>query len=537
MDDNKNKSKTFVLGAAILGVAGLITKLLGAVFRIPLTNIIGASGMAYYQTAYPVYVMLLMISTSGLPTAISRMVAERRAREKFFEAHRVFKVSFAFMSLLGAVTGIGLFVFAPRICELQLEPDAVHAMRATAPALIFCPIMSCFRGFFQGRRTMAPTALSQVVEQLFRVGLGLALAHYFLRTDVAHAAAGASFGATAGAFFGLFAIVLLYLKKKNEIFEEFETRLFEKSNFELLFEILTIAIPITLGASIMPILNWIDTLIVKRRLLAIGYEDALARRLFGELSGMAAPIINFPMVFTQAVCMSIVPVVTDAYKRNDSEFLKHNTALGLRYAFIIILPCAAGMIVLSKPIMMLLYPRQLESAVSAASCLAIYAVGMVFLSAIHALTGILQGIGKHKIPVINLFIGAVIKTFATYILTGIPFINVRGAAIGTVLAYFVAAYLNFRAAVKYTDARVDMALSVGKPLLSAVIMAPIAWLVYKAAVYDLGNTVSTLLAIAAGALVYALMVFVTGAISSEDIEAVPRLGRLLAVLKRFKLIK
>jgi len=536
--EDKNKSKSFVIGAAVLGIAGLITKLLGAFFRIPLTNIIGASGMGYYQTAYPVYVMILVISTSGLPTAISKMVAERRAQNQFFEAHRVFKVSFKLMLCIGLITGIGVFILAPWICSLQLEPDAVYALRSISVALILCPIMSCIRGFFQGRRTMTPTAISQVAEQLFRVGIGLLLANILLKQSPALAAAGAASGASFGAVFGLLAVAFIYFKKRNEIYEEFGDNLVAiKSEKELLKEILFIAVPITLGASIMPIINWIDTLIVKRRLLAIGYEADIARTLFGELSGMAAPIINFPMVFTQAVCMSIVPVISDAWKKEDVEFVKYNCIIGLRYALIIMLPCAAGMIALSKPIMLLLYPRQIESAMSAAGCLAIYAVGMIFLAIIHTISGALQGMGKQNIPVINLAIGAFVKIVVTYVLTGIPSINVRGAAAGTVCAYFVAALLNYIALRKLTKLEIKFRLTVIKPLVAAVVMAIVAWLVYMAALHNLGGTISTLLAILVGVVVYVIMIFVTKTITVDDLDTVPKLRKVARLLRKFRLVK
>lgn len=538
LEDNKNKSKSFVLGAAILGVAGLITKLLGAAFRIPLTNIIGASGMGYYQTAYPVYVLLLTISTSGIPTAISKMVAERRAQEQYYEAYRVFKTAFKLMLGIGLVTSIGVLIFAPAICDFQLEPDAVYALRSIAPALLLCPVMSCFRGFFQGRRTMTPTALSQVAEQVFRVGLGLLLAHLLLEKGAQYAAAGAASGASIGAFFGLLMVVFVYIKKHAAIKEEFGDSLVAISaEKKLLKEILIIAVPVTLGASIMPILNWIDTLIVKRRLLSLGYDAELARTMFGELSGMAAPIINFPMVFTQAVSMSLVPIVTDAWKKGDKEFVKYNCALGLRYALIIMLPCAGGMIALSKPIMTLLYPYQKESAISAAGCLVIYAVGMIFLAIIHTLTGLLQGAGKQNLPVINLAVGAIVKVVLTYTLTGIPSINVKGAALGTVGAYIVAASLNYMAAKKYVGVKVNVKLTVVRPFISAAVMSVIAWLCYMAAGSKFGNTISTFIAIAAGIVVYVIMIFATKTISSADLDSIPKLRKLSKLLKKLRLLR
>ena len=524
-NNEKNSKKSFVAGAAVLGIAGLITKLLGAVFRIPLANIIGASGMAYYQTAYPVYVMLLMVSTTGLPTAISRMVAERRAVGQYHEAHRVFSISFKLMLALGLITGVGLFILAPSICRFQLEPEAVYAMRATAPALILCPMMSCFRGFFQGRKTMAPTAISQVAEQFFRVGLGLFLAYLLLKIDAPHAAAGACFGATAGGLFGFLAVYIIYLKKKDEVFGEFVDTAPIKTTKEIFKEILSIAVPITIGAGIMPIMNWIDTLVVKRRLLAIGYSNEVARTMFGELSGLAAPIINFPNVFTSAVCMSLVPVITDAFKKGDEDFIRENASLSLRYSAIIIMPCAAGLVCLAEPVMKLLYPRQLESAVAAAPCLAIYAVGMIFLSTTQATNGVLQGIGKQIIPVTSLAAGAIVKFIATFILTGIPLLNVKGAALGSLLANLTAAACNLIAVKRFTGFKIDWVLTCIKPLASSVVMAGFVLGAYRIASMKFGNTISTFMGILAGVVIYVLMVLITKTITPSELKKMLKRGK------------
>jgi len=538
MKENKIK-KTFVAGAMLLGAAGILVKVLGLFFRIPLTNIIGADGMGYYQTAYPVYVLILTISTSGLPTAISRMVSERRSLNNYYEAYRVFKVSFSVMLILGLSTGILLFIFAPMISELQKEPDAVMALRATVPALILCPVLSCYRGFFQGQSNMVPTALSQVVEQIFRVGVGLGLALLLVSKGLPQAAAGASFGASAGSIFGLAAII--YLFQRNRYKMEDEIRMSGRKSTEtsgsIVSNLLKIAVPITIGACIMPILNWIDTLIVKRRLLFIGYDNTAARTLYGELSGMASPIINVPQVLTQTLVQTLVPVISSAFKRDDMDFVRKNASLGLRYAFTVSLPCAVGMIVLSKPIMQLFYPTQQKSLANAAACLSIYAVGMVFLSSTHALTGVLQGIGKQTIPVRNLFIGAAVKAVVTYVLTGIPAINVKGAAVGTACAYIIAAWLNFAAVRKYTAVKPDIKIVVIKPLLSAAVMGVVVFFVFRLIKDPLGNTVSTLLSVFIGVVIYAAMMLITRGITAEDFESVPKLRKLAAILRKIHLIR
>ncbi len=523
----------------VLGLAGLMVKVLGAVFRIPLGNLIGDDGMGYYQTAYPIYVLFLTIATAGIPTAVSRMVSERYALGQPNEAHRVFRLSSVLLFATGAMGAALLFFGAGTITEAILEPDAVYCMRAIAPALIFVPLMGSFRGFFQGRQTMGPTAVSQFVEQLFRVICGLTLSFYLIDYGLPYAAAGASFGATAGGIFGFIAIGIIYLRKKKEIDGELDgadTAPVESTR-QILMTILTIAVPITIGASIMPIINSIDTAIVKNRLVSIGYDRDIARSLYGQLTGMAAPIINLPQVFTQGVSMSLVPVVAAAYKRGETDFMRENIALGLRYAMLISTPCAFGLMFLAKPIMMLLYPRQQASAVSAAGCLAVLALGVIFLSLVHASTGTLQGIGRQQIPVMNLCFGAAAKVCVTYVLTGIPALNVLGAAAGTASAYLVAALLNIRCVRKYTGTQIDLVMTVIKPVAASAVMGAGALGVYKLLLPVLGSSVSCIFAVGAGVVFYVLMVFLTKCITPDEIRSMPRGSSLIKVFTRLHLIR
>ena len=538
MEDSKSK-KTFVLGAMLLGIAGVMVKVLGLFFRIPLTNLIGVEAMAYYQIAYPVYVMILTVSTSGLPTAISKMISERRAAGHYYEAYRVFRVSFKVMLALGVITSVGVFIFAPMITKLQKEPDAVYALRATTPALLLCPLLSCYRGFFQGQKNNAPTAVSQVIEQIFRVGFGIAMAVLLLKIDLPHAAAGASSGASIGSLFGLIAILFLFMQNKEKMHAEIKEsgRKPMQSTRGIIRDLLAIAVPTTIGACIMPILNWIDTLIVKRRLLSIGFADSVARTLYGELTAMASPIVNVPQYLTQAIAISLVPVISDAYRRDDMDFVRKNANLGLRYGFTLVLPCSLGMMVLAKPIMQLFYPTQTASIPNAAVCLRIYAVGLVFLSMTHAFTGVLQGIGKQNIPVINLLIGAVVKTVMTFILTGIKVINVRGAAVGTACAYLVSAWLNYKAVKRHTYAKFDIKTVFVRPAISAAIMAVVVFFGYRLLHAHMGNALSTIISVFVGVIAYALLIFLTGAITAEELEAVPRLRKAARVLKKLHLLK
>ncbi len=537
--NGNNKGKTFVGGAIILGLAGLLVKILGAFFRIPLGNIIGDDGMGYYQTAYPIYNLFLTIATAGIPTAIARMTSERYALGRPYEAYRVFRVSSLLLFVTGAVSCAIFYFGAGLISGWVHEPDAVYCMKAIAIALLFVPLMGSFRGFFQGRQNMRPTAVSQVVEQIFRVAVGLGLTVLLLPKGLPFAAAGASFGAAAGGIFGFITSLLSYKANKKKIDKELEGA--DKTPLEsrraILWTILTIAVPITIGASVMPIINALDTAIVKSRLIAIGYDSGVARSLYGQLTGMAAPIINVPQVFTQAVSMSLVPVVAAAFKRGDTDFMRRNISLSLRYAMIISAPCAVGIMVLAKPVMLMFYPYQKESAVNAAGCLAVLAVGTIFLALVHASTGTLQGIGRQQIPVRNLCFGALSKIAVTYVLTAIPALNVRGAACGTVAAYCTAAALNILCVRKYTGTRPDPVLTFVKPLLAAAVMGAASAGAYALLHRFLGNALSCLGAIAVGVVVYAVMIFVTRSLSAEELAGMPKGEKLLSILRKMRLLR
>ncbi|MDR1068080.1 MAG: polysaccharide biosynthesis protein, partial [Clostridiales Family XIII bacterium] len=528
--------KTFFQGAVILTTAMALSKLLGAIFRIPLTNMIGADGMAYYQAVYPIYVILLTVSIAGYPVAISRMVSERLTFGDHYGAHRAFRIALGVMVALGTVSFLVMWFFAETFSGFTKNMGSVYGMRAIAPALFFVPIMSAFMGYFQGMRNMRPSAATQVTEQLFRVAAGLTLALVLVGKSKEYAAAGANFGATAGAFAGLLLMLLIYLAKVKK--PGFREKLAEcKERFgateqplnRILIALFSITIPIMIGASIMPIMNYLDAVIVSNRLTAAGWDPVEVRSMYGQLSAMASSIINLPQALTQTIAVSLVPTVIAAFKTRDHEFLGHNITLSMRMCVIISLPCAVGVVVLAEPIMKLLYPYQMDDAIAAAPGLQILAAGIVFLACIQTLTGVLQGVERQGRPVLNLFIGAGAKVIITYTLTGIRSINILGAAMGTVAAYIIAATLDYRAVKRFTRADIEWKLVLLRPLVSAAVMGGCAFGAYKLCNLLVGNSVSTLFGVLAGGLVYVVMVFVTGAIRPDELAMLPK-GEKLAKL-------
>lgn len=530
--------KSFLQGAVILGMAGIIVKVLGAFFRIPLANMIGDDGMGYYQTAYPIYVFLLVLSTAGLPTAISKIVSEKNAIGNRYGAHRVFKISFILMFVIGIVTASVLFFGAKYIVQILGNPGAFYAMMAIAPALLFTPIMAAFRGYFQGLQDMKPTAISQVIEQLVRVGTGFTLALVLISKGLEYSAAGASFGATAGAVGGAIILIGIYFRRKKIINEEIQhtkKQVYESAG-TILKRVFIIAIPITIGAAIMPIMNMIDVAIVMRRLQEVGFTAETANSLYGQLTGMAGPIINFPQVLSMGIAMSLVPAISDAFERRDYPFLRDNVESGVRISMLIGLPCGFGIMALSEPIMLLLYPMQQASAVSAAGSLSILALGVIFLTLVQTLTGILQGLGKPAIPVRNLFIGGILKITVTYFLTGIPSINIKGAAAGTFIAYMTATFLNLYHVKKYTGAKFNFHLTVIKPLTAAIIMTVSVIGLFHIFEPIAGSSMATAFSILMGAIIYGLVLIIVKGITADDFELLPKGRKIKKLLIKLKLI-
>ncbi len=530
----------FFKGAAVLSIAGILVKILGAIYRIPLSNIIGDEGMGYYQTAYPFYQLLLTLSTSGFPVAIAKIVSEKRALGDYRSAYKVFKIASLGLLIGGILSSLFIALGAEYIVESVGNRNAYYSLIALVPALLFVPLMSSFRGFFQGRKTMIPTAISQIVEQLVRVVVGLSLTVVLLNKGISIAAGGASFGGSAGAIAGMVAIVFIYLKYKGSIKDEI--RLSTVNNeygvSRIVKDLLLIAIPITIGSAIVPIMDTIDTALIFQRLQVIGYSEKVANDLYGQLKGNAQTLINLPMVFSVSIAMSLVPAISDAYARKSRGEIKELISSGIRMTLLIGLPAALGLFVLAEPVISLLYfTRSAETIESTGRILAVLSFSVIFLTLVQTLTAMLQGIGKTFVPVRNLAIGAVAKVILTYLLTAIPEINIRGAAISTVITYAIASFLDLYSIVNITRLKLDYKTIIFKPLISAIGMALVVKLGYEVVVGFAGNTIATLAGVLAGVIAYGILLVVTGTLTKEDYSLLPIGDKIAKKLEKFKLLK
>lgn len=529
MADKKN---SFLKGALILTAAGFIVKALGAAYRIPLALLIKDEGMGLYQMAYPIYLILLAISTAGLPTAISKMVSEDVALGRYKNAYRIFVVSLLVLASVGLVLTLVLVAGAELLStRVYQNPKAYYSIISIAPAIFFVSIMSCFRGFFQGLQDMTPSAISQIVEQIGRVVAVFILANLLLPYGVEFAAAGAAFGPVAGAVAGLIVLILVYYNKKGHLIKKMssDTSQTLESFLHIIYRLFSFAIPITLGGLISPFMNMADAAIVNARLQYAGFSVKRATELFGQLTGMAAPLVNLPVVATTALSASLVPAISEAMALNNRQLIASRAETGMRFSIIFGLPAAVGMYVLASPITILLY-KNAEAGIP----LEVLAWGVVFLALTQTTTGILQGIGKTTIPVTNMLYGAVIKVVINYALTGVPHINIKGAALGTVMGYLIPSILNAWQVVKWTNLRVDLNYMVIKPAIAAAIMGiGVKFAHSELMLIGFSQNKATIVAIALGVIIYALALILMGGLRKEDLELLPGGRRIVTVLKKF----
>lgn len=528
----ENKSGSFVSGAALLMVAGLIVKFIGAVYRIPLNNIVGPEGMGYYDVVYRYYGVLVVISTSGFPTAISKMVSERVTQGDYRGARAVFRVSFRLLLGFGIATTLLMFLGAGSLSALtyadatgEIAKQAL-SFRALAPSLFFVSILCAYRGYLQGLQRMGGTAASQLVEQLGRLLVGFTLAFALLPRGPEYAAMGALIGISASELLGLATIYVFYFRHKPTLTLQIAHQPKSKAKYSfgsLSGQLLSIVIPVTIGASIMPLTNLMDTAMIIRTLSGIGYTTEAAREAYSLLSSFVNPIINMPAVLTVALAMSLVPAIAALMAAKDYLHVRNASRTGIKLALVISTPCAVGLYVLARPILGMLYgvltPQQLDVA---AGLMQTACVGVIFLSLVQTVTAMIQGIGKPLVPVINLAFGGILKIIIMLVLVRIPHINIQGAAVSTVACYAAACLLDVIYLVRKTSVKLNVLDVFVKPVFSSVAMGVVVYFLYGSlSALELNKYVSTLGAVGAGVLLYIALFFLLRMFNEDDLAFIP----------------
>ena len=533
----------FVKGAAILGVAGLVSKLLGAVYRIPYQNIAGDIGLYVYMQVYPLYSTLLILATAGFPIAISKIVSERLAVGDAPGARKAFRVASISLLVLGLFFFFLLYAGAPLVSRFMGDEHLTQPLRAVAWSLPLVPMVSILRGYFQGQQNMMPTGVSQVIEQLVRVIFILAAAFWAMMVyhDEYLAGTGAVFAAFPGALAAI-VVLLVYWRRNNRSpiasgITAGQPLAKTWSNRDVLRSLLYYALPICLGALVLPLIPLVDSLTVVNLLQWSGVHEDAAKLVKGAFD-RGQPLIQFGTFFATSLSLALVPAISEAVAQGQHQLIANRTEVALRLTFLLGLPASFGLALLAEPINVMLY-----GDANGTEALAIQAFTILFATLGIATSGILQGLGRVTLPARNLFIGVLVKLVLNVAL--VPFWGISGAALATVMAYLAAMLCNMAAIRKYTGALFGLRQIVGKPLLSVVIMAVVVlaaeWLstlilheVIKTG--RLLNTLVGLTAVGAGGVTYLLALLKTGGLTRADIRFLPRGERIASLLTRLNLM-
>ncbi|MBQ9376419.1 MAG: polysaccharide biosynthesis protein [Schwartzia sp.] len=539
---SSTKGESLMKGTFILTIAGIVVKIIGSLNWIFVSRVLGGEGIGLYQMAFPIYFFALSVSTAGVPVAISIITAERVALKDIFGARRVFHISMALMLVTGVLFSLLTYFGAGWLIEYQFirDPRAYYSVVVLAPAIFFVTLLASSRGYLQGWQRMTPTAVSQIVEQIFRVITMVMLAAYFLPMGLEYAAAGASFGACAGAITGLIVLVWYHWQLDRDIRRDYTPEELlpredvpQESCREILVRLFKLALPVSAASIMLPVVSNLDLAIVPQRLEVAGYTVHQATELFGYLTGMAVPLINLSTIITASLAVSIIPALSEARAKEDSARIYDQTAAGIRISNFVCFPAFVLVCVLATPISTLIY-----NAPGAGPAVWACSFSIVLLGLHQVSTGILQGLGHPTIPMVNMILAAVAKVILNWTLTAIPTLGIMGAAFATAADMGVAAVINMFFIHKYIGYSMEW-----KHFFKAVCASAIMALSVKA-FYDVTlaawniNVVSIFGAVFVGGAVYIAAMLIVGGIGEADMARVPMLGRVaIRFLRRIGVFK
>lgn len=522
----QRKKQNFIEGAMILVVASALVKIIGAFYKIPLKNIVGSEGMGLFSVAYQLYNVMLVVATVGLPVALSKMVAEAVTLGKMREVRRIVKVGAAVFVPIGAVCSVLLLAFAKPLAAAFGNGDAALAVVAIAPSVLLVAVISVFRGYYQGLSNMVPTAVSQVIEALCKLGIGLVLATLALRRGMSMpaVAAMAILGVTLGeALSALYLIVRSFFARTRERTPVLNDSM--RSWKELVKTLLMLAIPVTVSNSVMSLTNLIDLGLVMNRLQDAGMSQTAATELYGIYNTMPVALFGLPQTLITALAVSILPAVAGACAAQNFTKASKTIGTSLRLGMLIALPAGVGLGALAGPILRLLYR---QDTVAATPMLQILSIAVPFVAAVALTNSILQGLGRADLSLIAMFAGALVKLIAEYQLLGDPNVQILGAPVSTVLCYLAVVFINIFNIGRLSGALPSFGKTVGRPFAAAVGMGAAAMICFNglsaslsAAPASLADKGITLISIVAAVAVYGILLLALGAVQREDVLLLP----------------
>lgn len=506
--------------ATILAVGTVVSKALGALYRIPLTNVLGAEGMGMYQLVFPVFALFMVLSSAGIPTAISRLVAEKRAMGQGVKKYLF--MGFVVLATLSALFTILVASLSRPLALLQGNEGVTVGFQVIAPSIFFVGLTAGFRGWFQGEMYMIPTATSNIATQAVKLAVGLGLAVYLKRFGIMWSVVGALVGVTLSEVVTVIYLALFYVVRERRSIVRDKITLPCKDEWR---DMMRVALPMAVVAVLLPLSNFLDSFIVVNVLKWRGVGLPVATAEYGILSGPVTSLVNLPVVFIMSLAVAIVPSVSLSKAERDVDAIVFKSKLSLKLAYTIGVPSAVFLMVFSKEVIGLLYSSLDDGAIALASTLlTITAPNVVIMSVMQIYVSLLQALGKTNSAVKGLLFAVVAKGVVSVVLVG--YLGIVGAGIASLIMGVMAlAYVN-GAFLRYTG--VGIPTSVSMSLTSGVVCA-------LSAIVPKVYIVNDILALAVGFVVCYIMYFflstLFGVLDKKEFGALP-MGKVLVKLHK-----
>lgn len=548
MKEKGPQNSNFIVQGGILAAAGIISRIIGFIYRIPLQNTIGDAGMGYYSAAFQIYSIMLIISSYSLPVAVSKLVAARAAKGQYRNARRFFHGALIFATLTGGATCLVVLFGADTLAgNIMSMPKSAIALRMLAPTLLIVALMGVIRGYFQGLGTMVPTAFSQLVEQIVNAVVSIAAGVYLyeygtkvaalLRDDAfapAWGAAGGTMGTGAGALSGFFVLLIMFLVHKRRMKKNIarDNAKYVDSYGRIFSALIVTVLPVILSTTIYNISDTLDQGVFNYVMDAKGFSSIKAE-YWGIYAGKYRVLTNVPIALANALCSSMMPSLAACMENNDRRMARHKVAIGTRFVMMISIPCAVALAILGRPLISLMFTGEVEIP---AVLLRMGSASVIFYSLSTLSNGVLQGIDRMRIPVRNAAIALVLHIGILYLTISVFDWKLYGVVISCMAFGLLMCILNWVSIAKHLRYHQEIRRTFVIPLISSVVMGAIVWLLYFILSKSSTELVSVLISSLVGILVYFVVLMLLRGVRESELRSLPGGGVVIAIAKLFRLM-
>ena len=535
--DNRIYEKQFFSGVAVLALSTFIVKIIGLFYKIPMMSYLGAEGMGYFNSAYEIYSLFFVIATTGVPIAISILVSENTTQKRFDNIKKIFKISLITLGGLGLIGTVLMGVFHKEFALMINNDAAALSILAISPTVLFICLSSAIRGYFQGNQEMIPTAVSQVIEALGKLALGLGFAIIAINRGytIPMVAAFAVLGLTVGVLLSLLYLILYKIFYRVKASKTYVVSTVDSTD-NIIKQLLVIAIPITLSSTILSLNKVIDMTMILGRLNSIGYTQSEANEIYGSYSTMAVSIYNLPSTLITAIALPLVPMLTSAIEELNKEKEKSVISLAMKLSALISFPAGLGISVFSKQILSLLFSSQTKEIEYTAPLLSLLGIS-IFLSAMITITNsILQAYKQVNKPIISMIAGVLVKITLSFSLIGTHSINIYGAPISTFFSAIVIVAINLYFVMKNSGQIGSITKIFIKPFISAFLSVAIGVGIYVLLEEFVESELIILPIITIVAFIYLLTIIKSKTIEKEEIMMLPKGKTIIKILNKIHLV-